>query len=596
MNTNKALYEMRPIRDFRDMMNQSAREFANEPAFKLRQPNGEYSEVTYAQFRTEIDALGVAMQERGWLPRKNVAIMGGNSYEWLLTYLAAHIGSGIVVPIDKELYFEDINTILKVSETKLIFVDNKAFSKISEHRDELPAGIEIVLLEGKEAIPGTILFHDLLAHGHELLSHNAPCVAEYKNVEIDPNALAVLSFTSGTSGLTKGVMLSQANICFVIVSNCSVAKGGPGDQYLSVCPIHHTMECTEGILIPLYMGACIAFNDSLLHLMRNLQEVKPTIFVTVPLMLEKFHGRIMQAVSEKKGGRLKLTFGKILAEATNAVGVNMNDRIFEEITKNFGGRLRLIIIGAAAVRPEVIKDFKTFGITSYIGYGMTECAPLIACNHDQLFTIDSVGKPIPGLDVKIINEDSNGIGEICVKGPNVMLGYYKDDVLTKETIDEFGYLHTGDLGSMDEEGILRIHGRIKNVIVTKNGKNIYPEEIEYHLNNNPLIAESMVVGFDNEEENETIVEAKIFPDFEAIKKKYTEKGKDAPTGGELERLFDEIIKDLNKRLPNYKNVKKVTLRDNEFIKTTTMKIKRYANMDDKETPKEDTVSEDNPLK
>ena len=594
MNTNKALYEMRPIRDFRDMMNQSAKEFANEPAFKLRQENGEYRDVTYAQYRVEIDALGAAMQENGWLPGKKVAIMGGNSYEWLLTYLATHIGSGIVVPIDKELFFDDINTILTVSETKVFFLDKKAYAKVMEHADKLPSDIELIVLDAQKGETGYIVFEELLERGHALLEKNAPYVAEYRAAEIDPNALAVLSFTSGTSGLTKGVMLSQANICFVIVSNCSVAKCGPGDQYLSVCPIHHTMECTEGILIPLYCGCCISFNDSLLHLMRNLQEVKPTIFITVPLMLEKFHGRIMQAVSEKKGGKLKLTFGKIIAEATNAVGVNMNDRIFEEITKNFGGRLRLIIIGAAAVRPEVIKDFKTFGITSYIGYGMTECAPLIACNHDELFTIDSVGKPIPGLEVKIINADSNGIGEICVKGPNVMLGYYGDEALTKETIDEYGYLHTGDLGSMDEEGILRIHGRIKNVIVTKNGKNIYPEELEYHLNNNPLIAESMVVGFDIEDENETIVEAKIFPDFEAIKKKYMEKGKEVPTGSDLERIFEDVIKDINKRLPNYKNIKKVTLRDNEFIKTTTMKIKRYANMDDSD--KDDAEPDDNPLK
>ena len=592
MNLNKALYEMREIRDFRDMMNQSAEIFANEPAFKLKNKSGEYFDVSYAEFRQKIDALGAAITERDWRG-KQIAIMGLNSYPWITTYLAVQIGGGCVVPIDKELYFDDIRTILEVSDTKVFFLDKKAYGKIVDRRQELPEGIELIVLDAAKGENDYIVYEELLEHGEALVAANAPCVTEYKNAEIDPDGMSVLSFTSGTSGLTKGVMLSQANICFVIVSNCSVAKCGPGDQYLSVCPIHHTMECTEGILIPLYCGCCIAFNSGLLHLMKELQEVKPTIFVTVPLMLEKFHGKIMQAVSEKKGGRLKLTFGKLVAEATNAVGVDINDRIFEEITKNFGGRLRLIIIGAAAVRPEVIKDFKTFGITSYIGYGMTECAPLIACNHDQLFTTDSVGMPIPGLDVKIINEDSQGIGEICVKGPNVMLGYYKDEALTRETIDEFGYLHTGDLGSMGEDGILRIHGRIKNVIVTKNGKNIYPEEIEYHLNNNPLIAESMVVGFDDAENDETLVEAKIFPDFEAIKKRYTDKGKDVPTGEELSKLFEDIIKDINKKLPNYKNVKKVTLREKDFIKTTTMKIKRYANMDD-DSDKE--VSSDNPLK
>lgn len=595
MNTNKALYEVPQVENFKELIDNSVELYANEPAFKLRDENGEFYNVTYSAFKDDIYSLGAAITERGWLG-KQVAIMGLNSYPWITTYLAVQIGGGCVVPIDKELYFDDINTILEVSETDIFFLDKKAYKKISENMDKLSRDITFVVLDANSGGEGYIIYEEMLSHGRVLFGADADCLKEYSAVKVDSYGMSVLSFTSGTSGLTKGVMLSQNNICFVVMSNCSVAKCGPGDQYLSVCPCHHTMEMTEGILIPLYCGCCIAFNDSLLHLMKNLQEVKPTIFVCVPLMMEKFHGKIMQAVSEKKGGKLKLTFGKIIADATNAVGVNMNDRIFEEIIRNFGGRLRLFVVGGAAVPPIPVKDFKKFGVDSYIGYGMTECAPLIACNHDALFTTDSVGKPIPGVDVKIINADSNGIGEICVKGPNVMLGYYKDEALTKETIDEYGYLHTGDLGSMDEEGILRIHGRIKNVIVTKNGKNIYPEEIEYHLNANPLIAESMVVGFDNEDDD-TIVEAKIFPDFEAIKKKYTEKGKEIPTGKDLEKVFDDLIKDINKKLPNYKNVKKVTLRDNEFIKTTTMKIKRYANMDNDEEIKDDTNEEEkNPLK
>lgn len=589
MNTNKALYDVPQVKNFKELIENSVKLYGAEPAFKLRNADATYTDITYTAFKNDIYALGAAITERGWLG-KQVAIMGLNSYPWITTYLAVQIGGGCVVPIDKELYFDDINTILEVSETDIFFLDKKAYGKISEHMDKLSRDITFVVFDAKSGEDGYIIYDEMLAHGKALFEAKAKCLDEFSAIDADPNAMSVLSFTSGTSGLTKGVMLSQGNICFAVMSNCSVAKCGPGDQYLSVCPCHHTMEMTEGILIPLYTGCCIAFNDSLLHLMRNLQEVKPTIFVCVPLMMEKFHGKIMQAVSEKKGGKLKLTFGKLIADATNAVGVNMNDRIFEEITKNFGGRLRLFVVGGAAVPPQPVKDFKTFGIDSYIGYGMTECAPLIACNHDALFTTDSVGKPIPGVDVKIINADSNGIGEICVKGPNVMLGYYKDEALTKETIDEYGYLHTGDLGSMDSEGILRIHGRIKNVIVTKNGKNIYPEEIEYHLNNNPLIAESMVVGLDNPEEYDTVVEAKIFPDFDAIKKKYTEKGKEVPTGKDLEKVFDEIIKEINKKLPNYKNVKKVTLRDNEFIKTTTMKIKRYANIDNDE---KDTNEENN---
>ncbi len=588
MNSSKPLYDVRPLRDFRDMVDQCVSEFGDEPAFMIKQKNGEYYKMNYTEFRDEIHALGTAMISMG-LKGKKIAVMGGNSYRWILTYLATQIAGNVIVPVDKELMFDDINTILTVSESSFLFVDKKSLKKLEERKDNLPEGLKIVLLDEEDDRDGYMGFGTVFAIGKKLVEENSDYYTEFKNVEIDPNACSVIIFTSGTSGLAKGVMLSQQNICFVITSNSSVADIHPGDQYLSVLPMHHTFECTIGILAPLYNGCCIAFNDSLLHLMKNIQEVKPTVFVTVPLMLEKFHGRIMQAVSEKKGGKLKLTFGKLLAASTNAVGVNLNDKIFEEITRNFGGRLRLIIVGAAAVRPEVIKDFKTFGIPSYIGYGLTECAPLVACNHDDLFTIDTVGKPIPGVDVKIINQDSQGVGEICVKGPNVMLGYYKDEAQTREVIDEYGWFHTGDLGTQDEDGIIRINGRIKNVIVTKNGKNIFPEEIEYHLNSNPLIAESMVVGFDTDDYDETVVEAKIFPDMDAIKKK--SKSEEEPSSDEILKLISDVIKDINKKLPNYKNIKKISIRENEFIKTTTSKIKRYANMDDeepKEAPKEES--------
>ncbi len=579
MNTNKALYEVPQVKNFKELIDNSVNLYPLEPAFKLRDENGEIFDVTYTAFKDDIYALGTAITDMGWLG-KQTAIMGQNSYNWVTTYLAVQIGGGAVVPIDKELYFDDINNILTVSETDIFFLDKKSYGKIENHLDDLTRDITFIILDAEKDETENMIFSDLLEKGKNLVKDGSAALDTYSAVDPDPNVMSVLSFTSGTSGLTKGVMLSQGNIVFAVMSNCSVAKCGPGDQYLSVCPCHHTMEMTEGILIPLYCGCCIAFNDSLLHLMKNFQDFKPTIFVCVPLMMEKFWFRIMAAVSEKKGGKLKLTFGKLIAEATNVVGINMNDKIFEEITKNFGGRLRLFVVGGAAVPPQPVKDFKTFGIDSYIGYGMTECAPLIACNHDALFTTDSVGKPIPGVDVTIINANEEGIGEVCVKGPNVMLGYYKDEALTAETIDADGYIHTGDIGSLDEDGILRLNGRIKNVIVTKNGKNIYPEELEFHLNSNPLVAESMVVGFEDIELEDTIVEAKIFPDFEAIKKKAAEKGKEVPTGNDLEKLFDDIVKELNKKLPNYKNIKKVTLRENEFIKTTTMKIKRYANMDD----------------
>lgn len=581
MENSKPLYEVREIRDFRDMLNQSTEQFANEPAFRIRKSNGEYYDINYTEFHSQVWALGAALISLGMKNKKKIAVMGVNSYRWVLTYFASQIAGNVIVPIDKELMFDDINTILEVSETEMIFIDKKGLKKLEERKKELPKKMKIVLMDEADDRDGYIGFDAIFEIGKKLVAENSKYYNEFLNVEINPDDCSVIIFTSGTSGLAKGVMLSQHNICFVVMSNSSVADIHPGDVHLSILPIYHTFECSLDIVAPLYNGCCIAFNDSLLHLMRNFQEVKPTVLMTVPLMLEKFHGKIMQAVSEQKGGKLKLTFGKILAASTNAVGVNMNDKIFEEITKNFGGRLRLIIIGAAAVRPDVIKDFKTFGIPSYIGYGLTECAPLVSCNYDALFTTDTVGRPIPGIEVKLINEDAQGVGEICVKGPNVMLGYYKDEEQTREVLDEYGWFHTGDLGFVGEDGLLRINGRIKNVIVTKNGKNIYPEEIEYHLNNNPLIAESMVVGFDEDDNDETVVEAKIFPDIDAIKKK--KKSEEDPSSDEIHKIISDVIKDINKKLPNYKNIKKFSLRESEFIKTTTSKIKRYANMEDEKT-------------
>lgn len=571
MDNNGALYDVRKIRDFRDLINQSVELFADQTAYMLKNSQGEYYNVTYKQLQADIRALGTALWSMGYKGEK-IAVMGKNSYKWSVSYLAVTSGLGVIVPIDKELLFEDIKTILSVSGASLIMVDTASYKKMKEHISELDPKLKIVLFDIEDD-EGDILSYDkIIRRGKGLLESGAN---EYINSEIDPDALTSLLFTSGTTGLAKGVMLSHTNICFVVMATSSVVHAGPGDRLLSVLPMHHTYECTLGFLLPLYNGATIAFCEGLLKLMKNMQEVEPTVFVSVPLMFEKIHARIMKAASEKRGGKLAFSLGKAITNVGTAFGVSLNDKVFGEIIKNFGGKLRLGIVGAAAIRPDVVSDFKSFGVSIYVGYGLTECAPLVSGNHDGLFTVDTVGKPLPGVDIKIINPDSNGIGEICIKGPGVMLGYYKDEESTREVIDEEGWFRTGDLGSQDEESILRIMGRIKNVIVTKNGKNIYPEEVEYHLNNNPLIAEAMVFGSDDKDE--TVVEAKIFPDVNAIMEKF--KLKEASVE-DITKAINDAVKDVNKKLPSYKNIKKFNIRDTEFIKTTTAKIKRYANMND----------------
>ena len=575
MNNNEALYEVRKIRDFRDLINQSVDLYGDNTAYMLKNSDGEYYNVTYKELREDIRALGTAFWSMG-LKGEKIAVMGKNSYKWAISYLAVTSGLGVIVPIDKELLFSDIHTILSVSEASVILVDSTSYNKIFEHRNELNPNLKIICFDNAEDTFDVLSFDKVMNKGRELLKSGE---TEYLNAEIDPDAMTSLIFTSGTTGLAKGVMLSQTNICFVIMATRSVVDVNEEDRLLSVLPIHHTYECTLGFLMPLYCGSSIAFCEGLIKLMKNMQEVEPTIFVSVPLMFEKIHARIMKATSEKRGGKFVFSLGKAITNVGNALGVSLNEKIFSEITKNFGGKLRLGIVGAAAIRPDVISDFKSFGIPLYIGYGLTECAPLVTGNHDKLFTPDTVGRPLPNVELKIINPDSSGVGEICTRSPGVMLGYYKDEKSTRDVIDEDGWFHTGDLGSQDEEGIVRIVGRIKNVIVTKNGKNIYPEEVEYYLNNNPLIAEAMVFGSDDEDE--TVVEAKIFPDVTAIMEKF--KLKEA-TAEDITKAVNDAVKDVNKKLPSYKNIKKFNIRDTEFVKTTTAKIKRFANMNDDQTP------------
>lgn len=580
----KPLYDVRKITDIRDLLNQSLELFAERPAFKLKdKKTGEYLPRSYKNFTHDVQALGTGLWSEGF-HNCHIAVMGVNSYQWGLTYLAVTSGLGVIVPVDKDLPFDDVNNILTVSEATLLVTDKKGLAKLKPHKSKLPAGLKIMAMEDDYRPDGVLSLPETMKKGSELVDAEDEAFKAYWNSPIDPQAMSVIIFTSGTSGMAKGVMLSQENICFDIMSTISTVKITPDDQLFSVLPMHHTFECTLGFIAPIYCGACNAFCDNLMRMVRDIQAVQPTVFLAVPLMLEKMHDRIIRSASKKKGGKFSLGMGKALAKATDAIGLSLNDKIFKQINKAFGGKLRLVIVGAAAVRPDVIKDFKTFGVTSYVGYGLTECAPLVSGNNDELFTTDTVGKPIPGVEVKIDNPNDSGIGEILVKGPNVMLGYYKDEEETEKVIDADGWFHTGDLGKVDKDGNIRITGRAKNVIVTSNGKNIYPEEIEYYLNRNPFIAESMVVGNDDNKDEGTVVEAKIFPDVNAIKESLKEARE--PTQEEIKKVVDQVVKEINKKLPSYKSIHDITIRSKEFVKTTTAKIKRFASENKDETKDE----------
>lgn len=578
MEDNAPLYEVRKFTDIRDMLNQSLSLYPDRPAFKLRNAEGKYELRSYRDFIADVRALGTGLWKQGFHGGK-IAVMGVNSYEWGLAYLATMSGLGVIVPIDKDLPFDDVNNILNVSGAELLITDKKGLAKLKPSRDRLPAGLKVMKMTDEISEDASLLsMQKTMEEGRALVEADDPVFTEYWENPIDPKAMAVIIFTSGTSGMAKGVMLSQENICFDIMSVCSVVSMTPDDQLFSVLPMHHTFECTLGFIAPIYCGACNAFSDSVMRMARDIQAVQPTVFFAVPLMLEKSHDKIVKTAEKSKGGKLSLSLGKAFARASDAIGLSVSDKVFQQITRSFGGKLRLVIVGAAAVRPDVIKDFKTFGITSYVGYGLTECAPLVSGNNDALFTTDTVGKPIPGVEVKILDPNSSGIGEIMVKGPNVMLGYYQNEEETSKVLEPDGWLHTGDLGKFDKDGNIRITGRAKNVIVTSNGKNVYPEEIEYYLNRNPFIAESMVVGDENGDEG-TVVGARIFPDVKAIRESM--KDDHEPTQEEIRKTIDKVVKDINKKLPAYKSIQDFYLRSSEFVKTTTAKIKRFAEENNK---------------
>lgn len=572
MTNNKKFYNVREIKDLRDLINQSVKLYADRPAFEVKNKKGDHFEITYKQYDEEIKALGTALVDMG-LSGEKIAVGGDNSYEWCLSYMATVTGVGVIVPVDKELLFDDINQILNVSDVKLFFCDKKIARKLNERKDELKKDLTIVMMHCEKE-EGVLNITDLIAKGKELLKNGD---TRYLDAEIDPNAMCSLLFTSGTTGMSKGVMLCHRNFCYEVMAAMGVIKIYPEDCGISMLPLHHTYESTIILFFAPYCGAKVTFCDGFKYVLKNMKEFNPSVFVAVPLLLETVHRRLMKKVAERPHGLTLFKVGSVLVKAAAKVGIDLKKVFFKEIIDTFGGNMRLIICGAAPINPQILKDFEAFGIQIIFGYGLTECAPLAILNHDRLHLAESVGEVIPGSEAKILNPDENGVGEICVKGDMVMLGYYNNPEETAKVIDEDGWFHTGDLGYMDKKGCFYISGRSKNVIVTSNGKNIYPEELEYHLGTDIRVGESLVLGDENKK-GEVIVAARIFPNFEELSELYG-KSADQFTDEELHNIFKEVVDGVNEKLPPFKKIVDFKIRRTEFVKTTTSKIMRHKNND-----------------
>lgn len=565
----KPFYSVRSIRDLRELINQSTELYGDRPAFEIKSDKNGHYEISYKRYRNEIDCLGTALTDMG-LAGEKIAVAGDNCYEWCLTYMATVCGVGVIVPIDRELLFDDVNSILKVADVKMLICDGKFAQKLLEHEDEIKSDLKIVYLRG-EHDENALTVKKLLKKGQQLLDGGDK---RYLNAEIDPEKMCSLLFTSGTTGASKGVMLCHRNFCSEVMAAMGVIKISPEDCGISMLPLHHTYESTIILFFAPYCGAKVTFCDGFKYVLKNMKEFNPSVFVSVPLILETVHKRILKAIHAKPNGDRLFKIGKVLCKAGSYVGLDLKKKFFGEIQETFGGSMRLILCGAAPINPQILKDFDAFGIQIVFGYGLTECAPLAIINHDRLHGAESVGVPLPGVEAKIIDIDpATGVGEICVKGPMVMLGYYNNPEETAKVIDSDGFFHTGDLGYVDKKGRYYISGRSKNVIVTANGKNIYPEELEYHLGSNDLVSECLVVADENSK-GETIVAARIFPDFEEINEKFG-KTKDEISDDELHGIFKSVIKSVNEKLPPYKKIVDFKIRRTEFIKTTTAKIQRH---------------------
>lgn len=560
------------VSTIRGMMDLSTSLYPDRAAYKVKEKKGApYKDITYSEFRKDVDGLGTYLVENG-MKGKKIGIIGANCYEWVVAYFAVVSGAGICVPLDKELSSDEIANLSERAGLSAVFYTGK-YDKAFEGLDiERKFSMSVYEDPANADVPGHIM--NAVKEGRRMVEGG---VTSFTDIEVDPNALASLLFTSGTTGIPKGVMLSNRNITFASLAASRCVHLRDDDVTLSVLPIHHTFECTMDIITVYSQGACVAFCEGLKYVQKNMEEAGVSILVAVPLIIESLYNKIMkQAKKQKKEKALKALVA--LNRNLMAVGIDQRRRIFRSIYKNFGGKLRLFIVGAAAMDPVAMRGLMDFGFDFAQGYGLTETAPLIAGTperqrHEIYVKAGSCGPEVPYGKITVEDPDEDGIGEFAYEGPNVMLGYYEMPEETAKVMKD-GKFYTGDLGFKDEDGWVYITGRSKNVIVTKTGKNIYPEELEVLVNSLPTVTDSMVYGREEEDGKDYIVAVQILPDEEYIKEHVSA---DMDEKQLFEMFRDEIHK-INMTLPDYKRIRNILVRKEDFIRTTTKKIKRQANL------------------
>ena len=558
--------DMLEVTDLKNMLNKTRELYGDKPGYKIKIGKGQYKTYTHNEIRDMINYLGTALISLG-LKGKRIGVIGENRYEWELAYLSVVCGVGIVVPMDKSLPANELEEVIERSEVEAIFYSKKYEEIIKKIKySEKNKLKHLISMDIDIHDEGIYSEKELIEKGKELVDNGH---REYINAKINPEEMSIMLFTSGTTSRAKVVALSHKNLISNVMDYASVVDVDSNDRILSFLPLHHVYECTVGMLVSLYVGAERAFCDGIRHIVENLNEYKITYAAFVPAIYELMYKNIWKML-EKKG---KVEETKKLMQEYKDKSMQEKKEVFKEIHDMYGGCIKLFITGAAALDKEVIETFRNWGLNLCQAYGLTETSPIIGIETNEHHRVGSIGRPIPHVEARIDEADDDGVGELVVKGPNVMLGYYNDKKATNSVMED-GWFHTGDLAKIDEDGYIFICGRKKSVIVLKNGKNIYPEEMEGLVNKIEGVKESFIFGKQQTDDKDNIkIHVKIVFDKDIMKEAYKVENEE-----DIYRVLTEKIKEVNSVMPKYKAIRGIIISEEPLIKTTTNKIKRQANL------------------
>ena len=552
--------------DLKDMLNQTGEVYGDRPAYIFKtEEKGKFRTITHKEFRENINALGTTLIQMG-LKDKRIALISENRYEWELSYLAVASGVGVIVPLDKALPDNELESLILRSQVEAIIYSSKYDVIMNTLREKKNTNLKyFISMDLEENTQGIYAEKALVEKGKKLLTDGNKT---YIDAKIDSEKMGIMLFTSGTTAMSKAVMLSHKNLVTNVMDIIQRFDLTDEDRFLSFLPLHHVFECTVGFLYPISIGGSIAFCEGVKHMAENIKEFEITAMISVPAVFDIIYRKVMKTI-EKKGKLANLEKGKKVSQFLLKMKIDLRKQLFKEVHESLGPKLKLVVTGGAALDPETEKGFNDLGFDVEQGYGLTETAPVIAAETPKCRRLGSIGKKFPSVEVKIDDPDEEGIGELMAKGPSIMLGYYENEEATKSALESDRWFHTGDLARIDKDGFIYISGRKKSVIVLNNGKNVFPEEIETLLNKVEGIKETFVFE-KKEDDGDVKVCVEIVYDKELIKELYNIEGEE-----NIKEFLWDKVKEVNKLMPKYKYVREMVITEEPLIKTTTLKIKRH---------------------